>query len=139
VPPKPRGYCSRTIPRKISCQNEARICDIGTKTYQITVADLVVCMPAPSPQEHTPTDSDGSVPLTELGFSKHSTLQEPTTTVENYKIGTLVVDMFDTSSKNLIWRGSSSSALSGGPEKNDKNMNNDVRKMFQHFPPKVTA
>ena len=38
---------------------------------------------------------------------------ETTTTVQSYKIGTLVVDMFDTASKNLIWRASSSDALSG--------------------------
>lgn len=60
---------------------------------------------------------------------------DATTTVENYKIGTLVVDMFDQSSKNLVWRASSSSALSGNPEKNTKNLDKDVQKMFKHFPP----
>jgi hypothetical protein len=61
---------------------------------------------------------------------------ETTTTIQNYKIGTLVGDMFDTMSKNLIWRASSSDALSGNPEKNEKNMDKEVQKMFQHFPPK---
>jgi hypothetical protein len=64
---------------------------------------------------------------------------DATTTLENYKIGTLVVDMFDTNSKNLIWRATSSSALSGNPEKNTKNLDNDVHKMFHQFPPKVVA
>jgi hypothetical protein len=64
---------------------------------------------------------------------------EATTTVQNYKIGTLVIEMVDATSKNLVWRGSSSSALSGNPEKNTKTLDNDVRKMFGHFPPKVAS
>ena len=58
-----------------------------------------------------------------------------TTTVEHYKVGTLVVDMFDAGSKNLIWRGSASDTLSGNPEKNTKNLAKGVQKMFSHFPP----
>ena len=64
---------------------------------------------------------------------------EATTTVQNYKVGTLVIDMYDTPSKNLIWRGSSSDALSGNPEKNDKKMHKEVNKMFQHFPPEARS
>ena len=58
-----------------------------------------------------------------------------TTTVEKYKVGTLVVDMFDAGSKNLIWRASSSDTLSGNPEKNTKNLDKGIKKMFSHFPP----
>ena len=36
-----------------------------------------------------------------------------TTTVAKYKVDTLAVDMFNASSKSLIWRGTSGSALSG--------------------------
>jgi Domain of unknown function (DUF4136) len=60
---------------------------------------------------------------------------DATTTVQNYKVGTLVIDMYDAGSKNLIWRGSSSSALTGNPEKNAKNLDKDMQKMFDHFPP----
>jgi hypothetical protein len=62
-----------------------------------------------------------------------------TTTVEKYKVGTLVVDMFDASSKKLIWRATSSGNLSGNPEKNTKNLDKAIQKMFQHFPPKATS
>ncbi len=58
-----------------------------------------------------------------------------TTIVEHYKVGTLVVDMFDAGSKNLIWRGSASDTLSGNPEKNTKNLDKGVQKMFSHFSP----
>lgn len=60
---------------------------------------------------------------------------ESTTTVENYKVGTLVVDMFDASTKSLIWRGVASGTLSNKTEKNIKDLDKDVQKMFQHFPP----
>lgn len=60
---------------------------------------------------------------------------EETTTVDNYKVGTLVVSMFNANSRQLIWRGTSSSDLSGNPEKNTKKLDKDVQKMFKHFPP----
>jgi hypothetical protein len=60
---------------------------------------------------------------------------DATTTVDNYKVGTLIVSMFDGNSKQLIWRGASSSDLSGNPEKNTKKLDQDVQKMFKHFPP----
>ena len=58
-----------------------------------------------------------------------------TTTVDNYKVGTLVVDLFDANTKKLIWRGSSSDTLSDKSEKNIKNLDKGVQKMFEHFPP----
>jgi len=60
---------------------------------------------------------------------------DATTTVDNYKVGTLVVDLFDASSKKLIWRGSSSDTLSDKSDKNIKNLDKGVQKMFDHFPP----
>ena len=59
-----------------------------------------------------------------------------TTTVENVPIGTLVVDIFDTPTKKLIWRGVATEALSDKPEKNEKKLEKAVEDMFKHFPPK---
>jgi hypothetical protein len=58
-----------------------------------------------------------------------------TTTVDNYKVGTLVVDLFDASNKKLIWRGSASDTLSDKSDKNIKELDKGVQKMFAHFPP----
>ena len=58
-----------------------------------------------------------------------------TTTVDNYKVGTLVVDLFDAKTKNLVWRGSASDTLSSKSETNIKNLDKDIQKMFDHFPP----
>jgi hypothetical protein len=60
-----------------------------------------------------------------------------TTTTETYKVGTLVVDLFDTQSKELLWRGSSSDTLSNKSDKNIKNLNKGVEKMFKQFPPEA--
>jgi Domain of unknown function (DUF4136) len=64
---------------------------------------------------------------------------DATTTVDNYKVATLIVSMFDGNSKQLIWRGTSSSDLSGNPEKNTKKLDQDVQKMFKHFPPRTAS
>jgi hypothetical protein len=61
---------------------------------------------------------------------------EATTTVDTYKVGTLVVDMFDPNTKNLIWRGAATDTLSNNPDKNTKKLDGEVNKMFEHFPPK---
>ncbi|MBC8166702.1 MAG: DUF4136 domain-containing protein [Bryobacteraceae bacterium] len=58
-----------------------------------------------------------------------------TTRAETYKVGTLVVDLFNAKTKGLIWRGSASDTLSSKSSKNIKNLDKDVQKMFQHFPP----
>jgi hypothetical protein len=61
---------------------------------------------------------------------------ETTTTVENYRVGTLVLDFYDAHNKQLIWRGSAQEALSDKPEKNEKKLEKSVSKMLDHFPPK---
>src|ERR1700758_4902860 len=60
---------------------------------------------------------------------------EATTTTETYKVGTVVVDLFDTKTKQLIWRGAASDTLSNNSDKNIKNLDNGVGKMFKNFPP----
>jgi hypothetical protein len=60
---------------------------------------------------------------------------ETTTTVENYAVGSLVLDLYDARNKQLIWRGVSSDSLSDKPEKNEKKLDKAVDKMLDHFPP----
>jgi hypothetical protein len=60
---------------------------------------------------------------------------EATTTTETYKVGTLIVDLFDAKTKQLIWRGTSSNTLSNNSDKNIKNLDKGADKMFKHFPP----
>jgi hypothetical protein len=60
---------------------------------------------------------------------------EATTTTETYKVGTVVVDLFDHKTKQLVWRGSTSDTLSNNSDKNIKKLDKGVEKMFKKFPP----
>jgi hypothetical protein len=60
---------------------------------------------------------------------------EATTTTDTYKVGTVVVDLFDTKTKQLVWRASASDTLSNNSDKNIKNLDKGVEKMFKNFPP----
>jgi len=60
---------------------------------------------------------------------------DATTTTDTYQVGTVVVDLFDTKTKQLLWRGTTSDTLSNNSNKNIENLNKGVEKMFKKFPP----
>jgi hypothetical protein len=60
---------------------------------------------------------------------------ESTTTEQDYKEGALVVDLYDANTKQLIWRGRAEDTLSDKAEKNEKNLDKGLAKMFKDFPP----
>jgi hypothetical protein len=64
---------------------------------------------------------------------------EATTTEMDYKEGTLLLDMYDAKTKQLIWRGSAEDTVSNKEETNEKNLNKGVAKMFKKFPPQAKA
>jgi hypothetical protein len=103
----------------------------------------------------TKVDSDGDASVAAYGSTKtQKTLQTwydgfgggwiwrgfgdgiATTTVEETPVGTLMVDIFDTPTHKLIWRGIASDTLTGKPEKDEKKMDKAVAEMFKNFPPK---
>ena len=53
-------------------------------------------------------------------------------------IGTLVLDMYDLSLKQLVWTGNASKTLDpkGSPETNQKNLYKAMAKLLKNFPPK---
>jgi len=58
-----------------------------------------------------------------------------TTTTSEYLVGTLVVDIFDAKTKQLMFRGTASDEISDKPEKNIKKVQKVADKMFKDFPP----
>jgi len=52
-------------------------------------------------------------------------------------VSTLIIDLFDTKSKKLLWRGTSTDALSNNSNKNIKNLDKGVEKLFKEFPSRV--
>lgn len=58
-----------------------------------------------------------------------------TTTVQNYKVGTLIIDMYNASNKQLLWRGTARRGVSGNPDDNRQGVNMAIDKMLSNFPP----
>src|SRR5580692_7241198 len=56
-------------------------------------------------------------------------------TTDTYEYRTLTVYLFDTKTKKLLWRGSSTDRLSSNSDKNIKNLDEGVEKLFKKFPP----
>lgn len=57
------------------------------------------------------------------------------TVVSEYTVGSVVVDMFDAKSKQLIFRGTAEDEISDNPSKNAKRLEKASEKMFKNFPP----
>jgi hypothetical protein len=57
---------------------------------------------------------------------------------QDYQEGTLIVDMYDAKTKQLLWRGSAEGTLSDKAAKNENKLNKAVAKMFKDFPPGST-
>ena len=62
-----------------------------------------------------------------------------TATSSTIDIGSLVVDMYDPSTKQLIWTGTVTKSMdpSSNQQKNQKNLDKAVTKLFKSYPPKV--
>ena len=61
-----------------------------------------------------------------------------TATTNTIAIGTVVLDMYDTAAKNLVWRGMASKTIDAKakPDKRQKNINKAAQKMLKNYPPK---
>jgi len=60
-----------------------------------------------------------------------------TTTVRSYSEGTLILDVVDRASNQLVWRGTASGTIDAmeGPEQRIATIEEAVRKMLKEFPP----
>ena len=54
-------------------------------------------------------------------------------------IGSLVLDMYDPGTKQLVWTGTATKSIdpSSNQEKNEKNLNNAMAKLLKNYPPKT--
>ncbi len=60
-------------------------------------------------------------------------------TQSTINIGSLVLDMYDPGTKQLVWTGTATKTIdpSGNQEKNEKNLNNAMKKLLKNYPPKT--
>ena len=61
---------------------------------------------------------------------------DSTTTERTIPVGSLVVDLYDTHTHNLVWRGISHETESGNMNKNSGLIQKAIDEMFYKFPPK---
>lgn len=61
-----------------------------------------------------------------------------TATQSTLNVGTLVLDMYDPATKQLVWQGRATKTLdtSNNQEKNQKNLDKAMAKLLKNFPPK---
>jgi Domain of unknown function (DUF4136) len=59
-------------------------------------------------------------------------------TSSTINIGTLVLDMYDPTTKQLVWTGNATKTIdpSSNQEKNQKNLNKAMQKLLKNYPPK---
>ena len=59
-------------------------------------------------------------------------------TQSTIQVGSLVLDMYDPTTKQLVWQGTATKTInpSGNQEKNEKNLNKAMEKLLKAFPPK---
>lgn len=57
-----------------------------------------------------------------------------TASVENYTVGTLVVDLYDAKTRQTVWRGVATDSVSDKPQKNAERVNKALEKMFAKYP-----
>jgi len=60
-----------------------------------------------------------------------------TSTTSTISIGQLDLDMYDSSAKKLVWRGTASKTLDpkAKPDKREKNLRKGVAKLLKNYPP----
>jgi len=95
-------------------------------------ADLGISANTATKEEHTLDSFYGGFP----GWRWHHYWDGPVV-VETYEVGTLVVDLFDTETKQVVWWATASDTISDKPEKNTEHLNKAVEKMFKDFPPRT--
>jgi hypothetical protein len=58
-------------------------------------------------------------------------------TVQTYTEGSLIVDLYDATTKKMVWRGVATATVSSKPEKNATKIDKSLMKMFARYPPVV--
>ena len=58
------------------------------------------------------------------------------TTVDKIPTGQVTIDIGDAKTKKLAWMGTARDTLTNNPQKDEKNLNKALDKMFKKFPPK---
>lgn len=59
---------------------------------------------------------------------------DTSTTVQNIPVGMLVVDLYDSKTHQIVFRGDTKETIASDADKNTKKLNKDIDKMFKQLP-----
>jgi hypothetical protein len=121
--------------RRVLTEITEEISSKGWKKVDDAQADVHVVLHGATQNKHSATtfySGMGGYGYRGYGGMGMGTAQ---TTVTEYTVGTLVVDMFDAKTKSLVFRGIAEDELSDKPEKNAKKLEKASTKLFKNFPP----
>jgi hypothetical protein len=120
--------------RRVLAEFDQAIAGKGWKKVDEAQADIVVILHGSTQAKHSASTfymgGGGYYPYRYGGMGMQQTV------VNEYTVGTLVVDMFDAKTKNLVFKGTASDEISDSAEKNQKKVVKASEKMFKDFPPK---
>jgi len=102
----------------------------GWKKADPAAADAMVML-----HGATETKKNLSTMYSGMGGWRFGGMGTAQTSVQEYKVGTLVVDIFDAKSKQLVFRGTAQDEMSDKVDKNQKKLEKATGKMFKDFPP----
>jgi uncharacterized protein DUF4136 len=109
----------------------------GWKTAPEESADAIVILHGATQTKHdVNTFYSGMGGYGYGGWGYGGGMGTATTTTYEYRVGTLVADIFDAKTKSLVYRGSATDELSDKSDKNIKKGEKAIEKMFKNFPPK---
>lgn len=124
--------------------NEARVRNEVTKDLSAkglrmvdSGGDLVITAvgSTKNKQEYTTFYNDPGFGYYYGGFGGLGSPGYSTTSVQNYKVGTLILDMYNGESKRLVWRSIGKRGISDSSEAKREELDAAVDKMLASFPP----
>jgi hypothetical protein len=122
--------------RRVLSEIDTEIASKGWKKVEAAQADIAVVLHGATQTKKTAntfySGMGGGYGYRYGGWGGTATAS---TVVSEYAVGMLVVDMFDSKSKNLVFRGTAEDEISDNPEKNAKRLEKASTKLFKNFPP----
>ena len=116
--------------KRVVAEVEQALTARGWTKAEPAAADAAVML-----QAATQTKHDLTTMYSGYGGWRFGGMGTSQTIVQDYTVGTLVVDIFDGKTKSLLFRGVAKDELSDKPEKNMKKVEKATDKMFKNFPP----
>jgi hypothetical protein len=116
--------------RRVLAEIDEAIAGKGWKKVDEGQANILVIL-----HGATQTKRSATTFYSGMGGYRYGAMGTAQTVVDEYRVGTLVVDMFEPKARNLVFRGIAEDELSDNPEKNAKRLEKASTKMFKDFPP----